>query len=838
MKTINLNENWIVKQANRNENIPAIVPGDIYADLLRTGKIPDPFYRDNEKDLQWIGETDWIYAKEFSLDDSLLKHEKILLCCNGLDTLATVTLNDKKISKTNNMFRTYEWDIKPFLVSGINKIEIHFASTTTYAQKKQKEHHLPCCGIGFEGYDENWILHKPHKVNIPHGWIRKEQCNFGWDWGLKAVTCGIWRDIKLKAFNTAKIKDVHIRQQHSESKVKLSTNITLDIVTKRNLTVNITVLLKENIIENKRIGFTNDEAFTTFTLKNPEIWWPAGMGNQPLYDINIELIDSDNNIIDTLSKRIGLRTIKLERNKDKWGESFYFSVNALPFFAKGANWIPADGILGNLPDSRYSVLLKSAVEANMNMIRVWGGGIYESDIFYDICDELGLLVWQDFMFANSAYPTYDEDFIKTVKAELNDNIIRLRHHPCIALWCGNNELIQQYLVGDKWSDKTMSWNDYNILFDTVIPETLKKLDPDTDYWPASPYTSCGDIIDFDSPFSGDAHLWEVWHGKKPFEWYRTTNHRFISEFGFQSFPEPKTINSFTLPEDRNITSYVMEYHQRSDIGNSTIMHYMLDWFRLPLGFENTIWVSQIQQGMAMKYAIEHWRRNMPRTMGVIYWQLNDTWPAPSWSSIDYFCRWKALHYMARNFFNSIIISGVENTKSNELEIHITSDLYNKIPVEAICEVTDLNGQILYSKSFKTETATPGNIKISTVCLKNIIEQYGSKNILVWLELQSNGKTISTNFVNFEKPKYLELKKTNISTNISKLDNYSYEITLNTNIPALWTWLELKNTDTIFSDNFFHLRPGKSLKIRVRLNNKITLKALKEQLIIRSLIDTY
>ncbi len=837
MKTFNLNGKWTVRQAGQTKLMPAVVPGDVYADLLRNGEIPDPFFRDNEKKLQWIGETDWIYSKEFSLDESFFKHERIILTCNGLDTLATVTLNDRKIAETDNMFRTYEWDIKPFLITEINRIEIYFKSTIPYALKKQKDHYLPCWGIGKKEYDKNWVMNIPHKVNISHGWIRKEQCNFGWDWGLMAVTCGIWRDIKITAFNTAIIKNVYIKQQHIKNRVNLLTEITLDAISNKDITANITVS-HNKLVKNQKIQFSKNKADTTFTLDTPSLWWPAGMGDQPLYKVKIELVDSKNNILDTISKKIGLRTVKLERNKDKWGESFFFSVNGQSFFAKGANWIPSDGIIGNMQDSRYRILLQSAVEANMNMIRVWGGGIYEKDIFYDICDELGLLVWQDFMFACSTYPTYDDNFIETVKEELKDNIKRLRHHPCIALWCGNNEL-EQGLVGRKWTKETMSWKDYSRLYDRIMPETIKRLDRDTDYWPASPHSPIGDRTDFNNPTCGDSHLWDVWHGKKPFEWYRTTNHRFVSEFGFQSFPEPKTINSFTLPEDRNITSYIMEYHQRSDIGNSTIMHYMLDWFRLPLGFENTIWVSQIQQAMAMKYAVEHWRRNMPRSMGAIYWQLNDTWPAPSWSSIDYFCRRKALHYIAKKFFEPIMISGVENLNLKELEIHITSDLYHKIPVKVICEITDLNGKILYSAFFDTETPTSGNIKIRTLSLKEIIDHHGSKNILIWLELQNNDKeTISTNFINLEKPKYLELKRPNISIDISECKNDSYEIILKTDTPALWTWLELKNTDAKFSDNFFHLRPNKTLKIIITPNKKITKNELENQLIIRSLIDTY
>ena len=837
MITVDIGGSWLVKQADTDEQIPANVPGDIYADLLREGKIPDPFYRNNEEQLQWIGETDWLYSREFTIDNSLFEHDLIMLCCDGLDTFAKITLNGKTIAQTDNMFRSYEWDVKSILVPGKNSIEIYFASTIPYAQKKQKKHYLPCWGVDAAGYDENWVMHKPHKVNIAHGWIRKEQCNYGWDWGLMAVTCGIWKDIKLTAFNSARINNVHIRQQHTDNKVTLSTDITLESVSNEKISAKITLSYENIIIENKKVDISGNSEHTEIVLEEPNLWWPAGMGNQHLYDVNIELMDSNNIKIDSTYKRIGLRTVNLERKKDKWGQSFHFAVNGLPFFTKGANWIPTDGILANIPKTRYYTLLKAATEANMNMIRVWGGGIYEPDIFYDICDELGLLVWQDFMFACSTYPTYDDDFIKTVEAELHDNIKRLRHHTCIALWCGNNEL-EQGLAGDEWTDKTMCWKDYSRLFDEIMPNIVNELDPDTDYWPCSPHTPLGDRTEFNNPTCGDSHLWDVWHGKKPFEWYRTTNHRFVSEFGFQSFTEPKTTNYFTVPEDRNVTSYIMEHHQRSDIGNSTIMHYMLDWFRIPLGFENTIWVSQIQQGMAIKYAVEHWRRNMPESMGAIYWQLNDTWPGPSWSSIDYFCRWKALHYIAKKFYEPIMISGVEIQETKEVEIHITNDLHEKSPVKVICEVTDLSGNILYADTFETETLPHGNKNTASICLKNIIEKNGTRNILVWLELHKDNKTVSTNFVNFEKPKYLELKNPNIKTDISIIDTDSFNIVLTANSPALWTWLELKNIDAQFSDNFFHLRTGRPLEIRVKPNSSLKIEEFKKQLIVKSLVDTY
>jgi len=354
-------------------------------------------------------------------------------------------------------------------------------------------------------------------------------------------------------------------------------------------------------------------------------------------------------------------------------------------------------------------------DANMNMLRVWGGGTYENEVFYDLCDELGICVWQDFMFACSTYPTFDEAFIENLRAEFTDNVRRLRHHACIALWCGNNEL-EQGLVGDTWNGGQMSWEDYSKLFDKLLPETILPLDPDRDYWPCSPHSPQGDRKDHSNPKWGDAHLWDVWHGRKPFEWYRTCEHRFNSEFGFQSFPEPKTVYGYTAPQDRNVTTRVMEHHQRSGIGNAVIMQYMLDWFRLPTAFDNTLWLSQILQGMAMKYAVEHWRRAMPRGMGTLYWQINDCWPVASWSSIDYHGRWKALHYMARAFYAPVLVSGVENTEKAEVAIHVTNDRMEDVPGAVSWRVTDSAGKVLARGRKKVVAKALANTPVETVSL--------------------------------------------------------------------------------------------------------------------------
>ncbi len=823
MRTLSLNGEWSLKQVGQEAAIQAVVPGNVHTDLLAAGLIPDPYYRDNEECLQWIGEAGWVYSRKFTLADDFLRSDKILLRCLGLDTLAVIRINSKEIARTDNMFRTWEFDVTNLLKKGENSIEIRFDSTLPYALAKQKQHPIPLRG-------------GPH--TIPGGnWLRKEQCNYGWDWGPCLLTCGIWRDIDLLAFDTARLADVAVRQRHNGGKVKLDVSAAIEKV-KNTSGLQTLVTLSKNgkTLASKTAGFRNDRAKTTLAVENPELWWPNGLGGQPLYDVAVELHDTQGVVLDTVTKRVGLRTLKLQRKKDRWGESFRFAVNGVSFFAKGADWIPADTFATRLTENDYAVLIQDAAKANMNMLRVWGGGIYEPDIFYDLCDELGICVWQDFMFACATYPAFDDAFLDNVKAEVEDNVRRLRHHPSIALWCGNNEMEQGW-VGDEWNDHQMSWKDYSRLFDEMLPETVNRVDPDGNYWPCSPHSPHGDRTDFNEPRWGDAHLWQVWHGRQPFEWYRTAMHRFASEFGFQSFPEPRTVYGYTEPSDRNITSYVMEHHQRSGIGNTTIMTYMLDWFRLPADFEMTLRSSQILQGLAMKYAIEHWRRNMPRTMGTLYWQHNDCWPVASWSSIDYHHRWKALHYMARRFFAPLLVSGVEDEKKGTVEIHVTGDLLKACPAELTWEVTAVDGTILVRASKKIEILPSRNTRVQVLDCRDEIERYGTRNLMVWLRLSVDGKTVSDNFVSFARPKHLELRDPSLAWNVRGKGN-DYTVIVSSRFPALWAWLEIEGLDVSYSDNFFHLRKDVPVKVEITTSEPVTLEDIRKKLKVRSLFDTY
>jgi beta-mannosidase len=778
---------WTVQQAGDKSRFPAAVPGCVHTDLLAAGAIDDPFVGDNELRVQWIGEADWTYSREFGLPADFLAHERVLLRCEMLDTLATVKVNGRLAGRADNMFRTWEFDVKRLLRPGRNEIEVRFDSTIPYMEKRARK-----AGDRIKG--------------DPRHWVRKEPCNYGWDWGPRLVTCGIQRPIELVAFDAARLSDIHVRQDHSrKGRVALEVSVASEILGKARVSAEISVSRQGECLDEAEIVLGAGKGKAGLLVEKPELWWPAGMGEQPLY---------------------------LVRKKDRWGETFEFHANGRPFFAKGANWIPADVFASRVTGERYAGLLRDAVRANMNMIRVWGGGVYEDDRFYDLCDEMGICVWQDFMFACESYPTFDRAFMENVRREAEDNVRRLRHHPSVALWCGNNEL-EMFVVPNR-----MTWAEYGKLFDRMLPEVVRKLDPEGSYWPSSPHSPRGDRQHDSSEKWGDAHLWAVWHGRRPFEWYRSAPHRFVSEFGFQSFPEPKTVESFAAPRDRNVTSPVMEHHQRSGPGNTVIMQYMLDWFRMPKGFEETLWLSQILQSVGIKYAVEHWRRNMPRTMGALYWQIDDCWPVASWASIDSEGRWKALHYEARRFFAPVLVSGLEDPGKGTVDVHVTSDLARPSAGRLRWEVTDVAGRRLASGSKSVRVAARKSGRVQTLDLSRLLSKHGARDLLVWLELSCGKEVVSANLVAFARPKHMDLADPGITTKVKAARDGAFPVALKAKRPALWAWIELEATDARYSDNFVHLAPGRPVEIEVCPAKKMSPAQLAKKLVVRSLADTY
>ena len=594
-----------------------------------------------------------------------------------------------------------------------------------------------------------------------------------------------------------------------------------------------------DVVERRESAVIDGDATTVIRIQKPNLWWPNGLGSQSLYRVQAELLDSENKKLDTTDRTIGLRTLTLEQKPDRWGESFQFTVNGKPFFAKGANWIPADTFVTRLTRREYTDLIRSAANANMNMLRVWGGGIYEDDLFYELCDEYGICVWQDFMFACSAYPAHDEAYLSNVANEAEDVIRRIRHHPSLALWCGNNEIeqMQEELIGD--GDGQMSWKEYSSLFDELLPGIVSELDPGRAYWPSSPHTE-GDRTDFNNSDSGDAHLWSVWHGRKPFEWYYTCDHRFNSEFGFQSFPEPRVVHGFLPASERNVTSYTMELHQRSGIGNDAIIQYMLSWFRLPTRFDMTLWLSQILQGMAIKYAVEHWRRKIPRGMGTLYWQINDCWPVASWSSIDYYGNWKALHYMTRRFYAPILVSGVENRVKRSVDVFLTNDHRINKSGKIFWTLIHTDGRELANGTFDAEIQALKSRRAGVIDLRSEVDKYGERNVLVHLAFEADGIMVSENLVTFVRPKHLTLKKPRIRVSTKREDD-GFKAVFTTNVPALWVFPDIADdkfdTPTIYSDRFFHLLPRQKKQISIHPGGRKS-GDLEGRLAVSSLVDTY
>ncbi len=779
----------------------AAVPGVVHLDLLRAGLIPDYSWRDNERKLQWISECDWEYSREFDVPAEFLAGaRRVLLRCEGLDTLAEVSVNGTEVLRADNMSRTWETDILSVLRPGANGIRVLFRSPVPMMAEADARRHYNA-----------WNTYSPRYRGKSH--LRKMPCSFGWDWGPMVATCGIWREISLVAVGRARLADVEIRQRHAAGHVDLELRPALDAEPVSGLRLRASATSLSHPEETFRAEGPASGPLE-ISVGNPRLWWPNDLGAQELYRVDAELLDESGAVLDAWSRETGLRTVELDRHPDEWGESFQFKVNGRTFFAKGADWIPADNLIPRLTQADYDRLLGSAADAHMNMIRDWGGGIYEQEEFFRACDRLGLLVWQDFQFACATYPASDPVFLANVEAEARDNIRRLRAHPSLAFLCGNNELEQGLVnkTGDAWH---MSWAEYGTLFDDLLARVSAEEAPELPYWPGSPHTPVGDRQNSNDPASGDSHCWDVWFGGKPFEHQRTWTHRFMSEFGFQSFPELRTVEAFTEPGDRNLSSYVMDYHQRSNDGNRKIFAYLMDWFRLPEGLEETLWLTQITQAAALQYACEHARRIQPRMMGVVYWQINDIWPCASWSSIDSFGRWKALHYAARRFFAPLLVSLLENPERTSVEIHVSNHHWDTEGVEVAWRLMDTDGALLASDTLSASVPGQADRAVATVDaverVPSASADFAPRRLLLFADLRKNGETVSSNVFAFAHPKHMELARPAFSAEWRG----DGSLVLSCDKPALYVRLELEGRDAVFSDNFFALAPGDRKVVTVR-----------------------
>ena len=818
---IELKENWSFQMRGEVEWLPAEVPGCVHTDLLANNKIPQPFYRNNEKQLQWIDKNDWIYRCTFSLDSLQLEHNKILLNFKGLDTYTQVKLNNQLILESDNMFRNYETDVSQFLIYGENTLEIEFISPITVGLQKLEEF-----GYGLPAVNDQSEVGGlgDKKVSV---FTRKAPYQYGWDWGPRFVTSGIWRPIELIFIDNARIKNVYYKQGlvNTEEAI-IDAVFEIDAFVAGKYKLDIYQEGKSSAIATASADLEKgiNSITVPFTINQPELWWPNGMGSQYLYNFNA-LLSSENVIIDTLAQQIGIRSIELIREPDSLGKSFYFRVNGKNVFAKGANYIPNDNFLNRVTPDKYEDIVQSAAESNMNMLRVWGGGIYENDIFYNLCDKYGILIWQDFMFACSMYPG-DNAFLDNVKQEAIDNVKRLRNHASIALWCGNNEIDAAWCEGDmncgwRWKQRytpeqrKVIWHSYDTLFLKMLPDIIETYDQIRAYWPSSPQADWNEHASYTSN-SGDMHYWGVWHGNEPFSSYYKYIGRFMSEYGFQSMPDMQSIRKFTLPHDWNFDSEVLMAHQRSGYGNTRIIDYMKKLYPVPEDFNQLLYVSQVMQAEAIKSAILAHRANKPFCMGSLYWQLNDCWPGASWSSIDYYMSWKALQYFAKKAYAPVAVSFFPDGKS--VRIFINSDLDSNKNVQVVLTLKDFSGKVLSEEIIPDILEYEKAVEIYEMEVKKISKNYDIGSIFLQVDLMENKNKLVSDVYFFDSPKNLNLPEVHISTQI-KTEGGNLVIELSSEKLAKNVYLWIENKSSRFSDNYFDLLPGEDKIITLPLNGQ-------------------
>lgn len=791
-RSLDLDSNWQFKKVSDTNWYSATVPGNVFLDLLEHQLIEDPFIGNNENEVQWVSEENWEYKTQFNIDEETLSRKNIQLNFEGLDTYAKVFLNYSLILKANNAFRKWEVDVKSLLREE-NTLHIRFESTS-------KQEAIEKAKLSYE---------------LPEGdrvFTRKAQFQYGWDWGPKLNTSGIWKPIKLVSWNDFKIENFKIQQLEIEDD---KTFIVIDF--SENGVIDPELSFDVFINDSLTKSFKNPNPlipnWIPIEIKNPKLWWPHNLGEPYLYDIKV-VVKNDQKILDSVSVKHGIRTINLVTEKDSIGESFYFNVNGVPVYTKGANYIPQHSFQNKVTNAHYEKLLSDVVDANMNMLRVWGGGNYENDIFYDLCDEKGILVWQDFMYACAMYPG-DEEFLTNAEKEAEEQVKRLRNHPSIALWCGNNESSEGWR---RWgwqanrsdAEKEEIWNNYLKLFDSILPNTVKRFSS-TDYWESSPKYGRGNQK---YKVEGDAHDWWIWHDAFPFEHLEDNVPRFMSEFGFQSFPSYEAIRFINQSDSINISTDEFKNHQKHSRGFQLIEEYMTRDFPVPNTPEDYVYMSQLLQAHGITMGIEAQRRSRPYNTGTLYWQLNDCWPVVSWSSIDFMGNWKALHYKAKRSFENVLVSNT--IEDNIIETFLVNDSLEAVEGNLQLEIRTFDNDSIWSIN-KDITAEANSSQRKYRFDFSGLEFDKSNAVLI---TNFNGHRVTDYFVS---PKDLKLPEPELKLNIITAEN-GFNIFVSSETLQKAVFLYTK-TSGHFSDNFFDIRPNEIKKIHFKTKGK-TLNDLK------------
>ncbi|WNS41411.1 glycosyl hydrolase 2 galactose-binding domain-containing protein [Paenibacillus sp. MMS20-IR301] len=815
-------KNWEFRACGDEAWLPAAVPGTVHMDLLRNGVIDEPFYGTNEHELQWIDKKNWEYRTALTLEAQWQSLAVTELVFSGLDTYADVYVNNVHALSADNMFRTWTVNVKGLLQTGENEIRIVFRSVVTEDLPKlaQLGYKLPAPNDQSElgGLQEQ-------QISV---FARKAPYHYGWDWGPRFLTSGIWREAVLTGRDNVSIKDLYIRQNAvSQEEARLTAILEVDAPAAWSGMLRITAGGQEWMKAAVLVP-GKQQLELELVIDAPRLWWCNGLGEPNLYSFRAELLEGEEAVA-AAETTTGLREIKLIRKPDERGASFYFELNGVRVFAKGSNHIPNDSFMTEVTEERYRHEITTAVESNMNMLRVWGGGVYEEEIFYRLCDEYGLLVWQDFMFACSMYPG-DEAFLESVRAEAEDNIIRLRNHPCIALWCGNNEIDSAWShyednMGWGWKEgmaagiRETLWGYYEEIFHRILPGAVAAFHPGIDYWPSSPLRELTRGQDQHATRimgEGDIHYWGVWHGIEPFENYNINVGRFMSEYGFQSFPELKSVLSYAEEADMELESKVMLAHQKNGRGNQLIKEYMDMYLPQPKDFRSFLYMSQVLQAEGIRIAIESHRRNKPYCMGTLYWQMNDCWPVASWAGMDYYGRWKALQYTVRKSFKPVLLS-VDSTDAENLKVHAVSDRREPLDGELVIRLQDFSGAVLREWSQPVTLAADSAAVVFTQPVAGLLEGYEPSGVLLAASLLEVGQVLEHKEHYFAAAKDIPLSQP-VITVTEVPDSAGTSFTLSSNVLARGVYLTAEQ-EGIFSDNYFDLLPGEPKTVQFSLSGQ-------------------